>query len=42
MAYVAAIRPEYAPVVIPVLEAAIFDITRDIGTRNFDNALQKM
>ncbi len=28
-------------VVIPVLEAAIFDITRDIGTRNFDNALQK-
>jgi DNA polymerase-3 subunit delta len=29
-------------VVIPVLEAQIFDITRDIGSRNFDGALQKM
>lgn len=29
-------------VVIPVLEAAIFDITRDIGNRDFDSALQKL
>ena len=35
-------RADIDAVVIPVLEAAIFDITRDIGTRNYDNALQKM
>lgn len=29
-------------VVIPVLEAAIFDITKDIGARNFDGALKKL
>ena len=29
-------------VVIPVLEAAIFDITKDIGARNFDSALERM
>ncbi len=29
-------------VVIPVLEAAVFDITKDIGSRDFDSALLKM
>lgn len=29
-------------VVIPVMEAAIFDITRDIGKKNFDGALKKL
>ena len=29
-------------VVIPVMEAAVFDITREIGRKNFDSALQKL
>ncbi len=29
-------------VVIPVLEAAIFDITKDIGAKNFDRALARL
>lgn len=35
-------RYDIDQVVIPVLEAAIFDITRDIGNRDFDGALQKL
>lgn len=35
-------RYDIDQVVIPVLEAAIFDITRDIGNRDFDSALQKL
>lgn len=29
-------------VVIPVLEAVVFDITKDIGAKDFDSALQKL
>lgn len=36
------VRKDIDDVVIPVMEAAIFDITRDIGTKNFDRALQKL
>jgi DNA polymerase-3 subunit delta len=35
-------RKDIDDVVIPVLEARIFDITKDIGNRNFDEALQKL
>lgn len=35
-------RRDIDDVVIPVMEAAIFDITRDIGAKNFDVALQKL
>lgn len=35
-------RYDIDQVVIPVLEAAIFDITRDIGNRDFDSALVKL
>lgn len=35
-------RKDIDDVVIPVMEAAVFDITRDIGKKNFDGALQKL
>ncbi len=35
-------RHDIDAVVIPVMEAAIFDITKDIGARRFDAALQKL
>ena len=35
-------RHDIDAVVITVMEAAVFDITRDIGSRNFDGALQKL
>lgn len=35
-------RNDIDQVVIPVLEAAIFDITRDIGKKDFDSALLKL
>jgi DNA polymerase-3 subunit delta len=35
-------RKDIDDVVIPVMEAAIFDITKDIGRKNFDAALQKL
>lgn len=35
-------RDDIDQVVIPVLEAAIFDITRDIGNKDFDSALVKL
>ncbi len=35
-------RYDVDQVVIPVLEAAVFDITRDIGNKNFDSALGKV
>ena len=35
-------RHDIDAVVIPVMEAAIFDITGEIGKRNFDGALQKL
>ncbi len=35
-------RYDIDQVVIPVLEAAIFDITKDIGNKDFDSALVKM
>lgn len=35
-------RKDIDDVVIPVLEAAVFDITRDIGAKDFDSALVKM
>ncbi len=35
-------RHDIDAVVIPVMEAAIFDITKDIGSKNFDGALRKL
>lgn len=35
-------RKDIDDVVIPVLEAAVFEITRDIGGKNFDGALVKL
>ena len=35
-------RNDVDAVVIPVMEAVIFDITKDIGKKNFDGALQKL
>lgn len=35
-------RDDIDQVVIPVLEAAIFDITKDIGKKDFDSALLKL
>lgn len=36
------VRKDIDDVVIPVMEAAIFDITKDIGRKDFDGALQKL
>ncbi len=35
-------RHDIDAVVIPVMEAAIFDITKDIGNQNFDSALTRL
>lgn len=36
------VKKDIDDVVIPVMEAAIFDITKDIGKKEFDGALQKL
>ena len=36
------VKKDIDDVVIPVMEAAIFDITKDVGAKNFDRALQKL
>lgn len=36
------VKKDIDDVVIPVMEAAIFDITKDIGAKNFDAALTKL
>ena len=36
------VQKDVDDVVVPVVEAAIFDITKDIGAKNFERALQKL